>query len=408
MSKVKLFHNSHPVDLYLPNAGNRKISLTDYITETCPSLVGPKAVYNPTPYLFNGHLQTGYAAFYNHAPTVNAVTYEREFVDTPDGGTFALDWARTKENLKEDETPTLVVLHGLTGGSHESYIRCLLEIVTYPPFNYRAVVMNSRGCANSEIKTPQMYSGGYTDDFRVAIQHIQKRLAPNTPLVGIGFSLGSNVLVKYLGEEGDKTPLKAAISVANPFDFRLSMELLSQSYIGRKIYSPKMAQNLKNTFARHMDIVVKGGKINPDEVMAAQTIQEFDEACTRKMFDYTTVNNYYRDASSCRFIEFVKIPLLCLNALDDPIAAADCIPYDEIKTNPNVVLATTDYGGHLGWFENVKYPTRWMVKPLTEFIVAMFQAYDVRSVQGEHFNAEAVDNKIDDIQSQVEGTPQIA
>lgn len=53
----------------------------------------------------------------------------REFVDTPDGGRIAIDWAPTKENLDKDETPTLVVLHGLTGGSHESYIRCLLEVV---------------------------------------------------------------------------------------------------------------------------------------------------------------------------------------------------------------------------------------------------------------------------------------
>ncbi|KAI9486060.1 MAG: Alpha/Beta hydrolase protein [Benjaminiella poitrasii] len=408
MSQVKLFHNSNPVEICLPNAGNRKIALTDYISETCPSLVGPKAVYNPTPYLFNGHLQTGYASYYNHSPTVNAVTYERELVDTPDGGTFALDWTRTKEDLEKYETPTLVVLHGLTGGSHESYIRCLLEVVTFPPFNYRAVVMNSRGCANSEITTPQMYSGGYTDDLRVAIAYIQKRLPPGTPLVGIGFSLGSNILVKYLGEEGEKTPLKAAISVANPFDFKLSMARLNESYLGRKVYSAKMAQNLKRTFARHMDVLVKGGKINPDEVMAAQTIREFDEACTRKMFDYSTVNQYYQDASSRRLIEDVKIPLLCLNALDDPVATAECIPYDKIEANPNIVLATTDYGGHLGWFENIRYPTRWVVKPLTEFIVAMFQAHDIRKVQDEHLDAEAVDNTIDNIQSQVEGTSQIA
>lgn len=124
---------------------------------------------------------------------------------------------------------------------------------------------------------------------------------------------------------------------------------------------------------RHLDILAKGGKIDPDQVMAARTIREFDDACTRKMFNYTTVNNYYRDASSCRFIEHVKVPLLCMNALDDPIAAAECIPYDEIKINPNVVLATTDTGGHIGWFEHNRNPTRWMVKPLTEFIVAMFQ-----------------------------------
>lgn len=56
--------------------------------------------------------------------------------------------------------------------------------------------MNFRGCADSDIITPQMYNGGYTDDLRTCLTHIQKRLAPNTPLVGIGFSLGSNVLVK--------------------------------------------------------------------------------------------------------------------------------------------------------------------------------------------------------------------
>jgi predicted alpha/beta-fold hydrolase len=119
-------------------------------------------------------------------------------------------------------------------------------------------------------------------------------------------------------------------------------------------------------------MLAKSGKVIPEEVMAAKTIREFDDACTRKMFNYTTVNNYYRDASSCRFIEHVKIPLLCMNALDDPIAAASCIPYDEIKINPYIVLATTDYGGHLGWFEHTRKPTRWMVKPLSEFIVAMF------------------------------------
>jgi hypothetical protein len=74
MSKVKLFHHSDPVKI---KTGDRDISLTEYIAESCPSLVGPKAVYHPTSYLFNGHLQTGYAAYYNHVPTVNAVHYER-------------------------------------------------------------------------------------------------------------------------------------------------------------------------------------------------------------------------------------------------------------------------------------------------------------------------------------------
>lgn len=74
MSKVKLFHHSDPVKI---KVDNRDIALTEYIAETCPSLIGPEAVYRPTSYLFNGHLQTGYAAYYNYAPTVNAVHYGR-------------------------------------------------------------------------------------------------------------------------------------------------------------------------------------------------------------------------------------------------------------------------------------------------------------------------------------------
>ncbi|OBZ89130.1 hypothetical protein A0J61_02831 [Choanephora cucurbitarum] len=399
MSRVKLFHSEDPIKLALPNADNRVVSLTDFIAESCPSLVGPEAVYHPTTYLFNGHLQTGYAAYYNYAPTVNAVHYEREIIHTPDGGAVALDWAPTKEGLEKDQTPTLVVLHGLTGGSHESYIRCLLEVLTFPPFNYRAVVMNCRGCADSELASPQMYSGGYTDDLRVALKHIQKRLAPGTPLVGIGFSLGSNILVKYLGEERENTPFKAAVSVANPFDFKSAMERLHSTYIGRKVYSTAMANNLKKTYFRHKDIITKGGKVDNEKIMAAQTIRDFDDACTRRMFGFSTVDNYYRDASSCRFVEHVKVPLLCMNALDDPIASAECIPYDEIKVNPHVVLATTDYGGHLGWFENNKNPTRWMVKPLAEFITAMFQAYDIRQAKGESLDTKTVDDKIEDVQS---------
>lgn len=77
MSSVKLFHHPNPVSISLKQAGNTSIPLTEYIAQKCPSLVGPKAYYSPTPYLFNGHLQTGYAAYYNGAGTKNDVCYER-------------------------------------------------------------------------------------------------------------------------------------------------------------------------------------------------------------------------------------------------------------------------------------------------------------------------------------------
>ncbi|KAI8584065.1 hypothetical protein K450DRAFT_221313 [Umbelopsis ramanniana AG] len=394
MSSVQLHHSDHPVSIKPVNTG-AEISLVDYLAKKCPSLVGPNAFFRPTLFLPNGHLQTFWAAYYNATETHNKVEYERQHVATEDGGTFTLDWAPPFSEMPVDNTPTLVVLHGLTGGSHESYIRSLLAVVTKAPFNYRAVVFNARGCANSELKTPRLFNGARTDDLRTALIAVQEKLGTSTPLVGIGFSLGSNILVKYLGEEGDKTPLIAGVSVGNPFDFLNSSMHLERSWFRKTIYSGTMAGNLKRAFNRHATMLSKDPSVDAEKVQNAQTIREFDDLVTRPMGGYDTVNDYYRDASSSVKVKKVRVPLLCFNAMDDPISPAESIPYDEIKINPNVVLATTQHGGHLGWFEGNWSPTRWIVKPLTEFIVAMFEAYDEREAARENqLTPQAVDDAV--------------
>ncbi|KAI9300874.1 Alpha/Beta hydrolase protein [Cunninghamella echinulata] len=365
---VKLFHGSNSIKVATDKASS--IPLPEYILANCPSLDGSKTTYYPTPYLFNGHLQTGYASIYKEKS--QHFTYEREILPLEDGGQVSLDWTITESKPKKDQdnTPILVVLHGLTGGSHESYVHGLLEKIIQPPYNLRGVVMNARGCGDTEVMTPRLFTGAWTSDIRYALHHIKKHLAPGTPMIGIGFSLGSNVLVKYLGEEKENTPLHAAISVGNPFDFLASNMSLEASYFRRNIYSKTMANSLKRLYERH-PIMKKHPDVDPEKVYAANTIREFDIACTSKVFGYTTVNNYYRDASSSRFIEHVRIPLLCVNALDDPISPLTSIPWDEISINPYAVLATTDYGGHLGWFTGTLSPSRWIDQPLAEFVYAM-------------------------------------
>ncbi|CAG8765068.1 1445_t:CDS:2, partial [Ambispora leptoticha] len=172
----------------------KKISLFEHIAKTCPSLVGNDAKFYPTIWLPNGHFQTAYAAYakFDH---IHHIEYERNLIPTPDGGQFSLDWTPTLAEKPFDDTPTIVVLHGLTGGSHESYIRCVLEVLTKPPHNYRAVVFNNRGCAKSQLLSPQLYCAAYTDDLRIALEYIQKCI-PKAKLFAIGFSLGANILLK--------------------------------------------------------------------------------------------------------------------------------------------------------------------------------------------------------------------
>jgi uncharacterized protein len=95
-------------------------------------------------------------------------------------------------------------------GSTEAYARAVVAPATAPVsdggLGYRAVVMNFRGCAGTPITSPQLYSAGHTEDIQQAVWYI-RNLYPKAPLVGLGFSLGANVLTRYLAEEGENARL---------------------------------------------------------------------------------------------------------------------------------------------------------------------------------------------------------
>ncbi|KAF9993508.1 hypothetical protein BGZ80_002293 [Entomortierella chlamydospora] len=375
-SPVVLSYNDNPVSIRLYNKKNGRIrseNFVEYIKSRCPSLFDPtkRAAFKPTLWMTNGHLQTAYAAFVGFE-NVYRIDYERELLSTPDGGTVAIDWAPSFEKKPVDDTPTLVFLHGLTGGSHESYIRALAEVMMRD-HGYRCAVFNARACADSPLTSAQLYCGAYTDDLRLVVKHIRKTL-PEAKLVGVGFSLGANILMKYMGEEGDKTELMAAMSVGNPFDLLGTCYNMERGYLQRKIYSPTMGASLKRIFFKHTNMFVNSKIVNLEEVKRAITIRQFDESVTRRVFGYRTVHEYYRMGSSSQHILDIKRPFLCLSALDDPIAVEWCIPRDEITENPYGLLATTSHGGHLGWFQGFFSQDRWCTKPLEEFCVAMFEA----------------------------------
>ncbi|ORX62721.1 AB-hydrolase YheT [Hesseltinella vesiculosa] len=365
MTNVQLVHGEKTAAL--PDG----TTLLDLIQEKCPHLHGPDARYKATSYLFNGHLQTGYASMYKGTPEMDLISYDRQYLPFEDGGAVALDYFPALNAEEVIDKPMVVFLHGLTGGSHESYIRGVIDKLTDVADQYQTVVINNRGCGFSELRTDQLYSGIYTEDVRRAFTYLHGRLKPGVPMIAIGFSLGANILCNYLGQEGDRTPVSAAISVANPFDFTKTAHCLESSTFHRNVYSSAMATNLKNLYQRHEALLSKNPKIDNEQILLASTLREFDDACTRRMFDYPSVDAYYEDASSDQRIGNVRIPLLCLNALDDPIAHHSALPFRQVKENPNVVLALTSQGGHIGWFEYFVSPTRWVTKPIVEFIAAI-------------------------------------
>ncbi|OSD01613.1 AB-hydrolase YheT [Trametes coccinea BRFM310] len=383
----KLYFATAPATVAVKNAASskaiEKVSLRDFVRFRCPSLLKE---FRPAWWLRSGHLQTAYCVVGDFSK-IDKVEYDRKLMRTLDGGTIGIDLTPpAQERTLKDDTPIIVVLHGLTGGSHESYVRSILAPACTPVeqggLGYRGIVVNFRGCAGVPLTSPQLYSALHTDDIRVAVLHISK-MYPRAPLIGVGFSLGANVLTRYLAEEGEKSRLVAGCALACPWDLVASSDHLESHFFHKNVYSRGMAQNLKKVIARHLEALSKF----PDSLawQAAKAVSarksmslvEFDDTVTRVCggssppFPFPSARDYYTAASSHKMLKDIRVPFLALNSKDDPIVSS--IPVG-VADNGWVVLALTEGGGHLGWFEAGKRfgeLERWVRKPVLEWIRAV-------------------------------------
>jgi len=227
--------------------------------------------YRPSWWLPGGHVQTLYVVSGNFEK-IDQILYERTLLRTPDGGTLGLDMTPTTDQDPSlpDDTPIIVVQHGLTGGSHESYVRSVLVHACAPKsqggLGYRGIVINFRGCANVPVTSWQFYSAGHTDDLRCGLLYISHKY-PRAPLIGIGFSLGANVMTRYLGEEGHRSRLQAGIVLACPWDVVKNSIRLETEFIPKTFYAPALGGNLIALIRSHVGTL---RKLPPDDRLAPQ------------------------------------------------------------------------------------------------------------------------------------------
>lgn len=374
----ELHHSTHTVGLRTHSNG--VVPLSSFATPLIPPYYG-------NPLLFNGHLQTAWTVTKFGDPfTIHYA--RRHFVHPVDGGHFAVDFVvpafpesespddlpvRTRHMAPEDRAahdkgtedtrPMLVALHGLSGGSHEVYLRAMLHGLLAGPGGdeWEACVINARGCAMSSISSKQLFNARWTADLREVVKFLRKTF-PNRPLYAIGFSLGANILTNYLGEEGESCGLVAAVVCSNPWQLDVSHKALMRSWVGKEVYSKVMAANMRRLFESHIDQLSLDERIDVEAVRNSVYLHEFDREITAKVFGYPTVGAYYRDASSTDKLLKVRVPMLVVHAKDDPIAVEEAVPYDEAKANPYVFMVVTEGGGHLSWFETGG--GRWFAKPV--------------------------------------------
>ncbi|CAK4213604.1 unnamed protein product [Aphanomyces euteiches] len=365
----RTLHALHPaVAAVRPSLVYKATPDNEAIIDKCPALDGH---FHPTWFLFNGHLQTVRVGRGGRAPSVS---YKRQLVRMSNGGTVSIDWAippGCTDLGYEHDHPTIIMLHGLAGDSQNNYIRSAATKLLRD--GWRVVVMNARGCGNTPVTSPQFLSASFTEDIREVVALLRKDYVPTAPLVGVGFSMGSNVLVKFVGEEGASCLLTEAASIGNVFDLNNNLKHMNTLFY-YYLYNISISKTIIRLFFQKQFENEPG--IDIDHVRAAKTAWQFDDRLTRHVLGYASVEEYYRDASSrhCTVIGSmakvdlvvdiprVRIPLLCLSALDDPVCTHTSIPYRECADNERVILATTARGGHLGYYTSDSFwaqPDMW-------------------------------------------------
>ncbi len=316
------------------------------------------SAFRPPRWLENRHLQTILPSVpwaYAHWPKLR-----REILDLPDGDETAIDW------VVSDDLPTtaplLVILHGLEGSAKSPYTRMLMHAATER--GWHACVMHFRDCGDYSNRLPRRYHAGETNDLR----YFLKLLATSErfgPVAVAGFSLGGNVLLKYLGESADTTPLRAACAVCVPLNLFKCAEALNVGF--SKGYQFYLLRRMKRALIR---------KFNPDTAafdwdaaMKATTFAEFDDVVTAPLHGFDDMADYYERASSARFLSAIERPTLVINALDDPFMTPEVIP-DEGDLSDCVTLEISEFGGHVGFIEGGSplRPSYYLPRRITEFL----------------------------------------
>ncbi|TVU36374.1 hypothetical protein EJB05_18306, partial [Eragrostis curvula] len=336
------------------------------VVSKCRSLHGR---YLATPWLASPHLQTLFLGISGRPPSF---TYKRQLYTVHDGGTVALDWLPASDLegadgfISKDASPPLaVVVPGLTSDSSAAYVKHLVCSMASKGWN--VVVSNHRGLGGVSITSDCFYNGGWTEDIREVINYLHHKY-PKTPLFCVGTSIGANILVKYLGEEGETTPVAGAVSICSPWDLLIGDRFISRKLVQR-LYDKALAIGLKGYAMLHQPVLAR--LANWEGIKKSRSIREFDHHATCIVARFETVDTYYRRCSSASYVGNVSVPLLCINALDDPLCTREAIPWDECRANKNIVLATTPNGGHLAFFQGLTARRLWWVGATSEFLCAL-------------------------------------
>lgn len=304
--------------------------------------------YKPCFLFKNAHINTCFPTLFRK---IN-IEYERERIETPDKDFLDLDW------IKNGNDKVIVLCHGLEGSSKSKYIQGTAKY--FKERGWDILAINYRGCSGHMNKKITFYHMGYIDD----LETILKKTYNYDKVALVGFSLGANLVLNYLGKIGkERSNITCGVAVSPP------CELVSNSVELRKgfnfIYKKYFLKKLKEKV--RLKNKMFPNKINMQLLEKVDDMEDFDNLFTAPLNGFKDAIDYYEKTSSINIIPDIKIKTLILTPLDDPIMSKKCYPIVEANENKYITLEMPKYGGHVG-FASLFSNEYWLEKRIYEYV----------------------------------------
>ena len=291
--------------------------------------------YTPPFYLKNGHLAT---VIPSSLRKVQGVTYDRERIITTDGDFLDLDW------LARDANKLIVISHGLEGNANRPYIKGMAKY--FHQHGWDALAWNCRSCSGEINKKARFYHHGDTEDLAHVVDHALNKHGYNDVVLA-GFSMGGNMTLKYLGEVSEQLPVQvkggAAFSV--PINLASSVTELGKraNSFYRKRFLSKLEKKIREKAQKYPD------QIKMSDFRQIRYFPDFDNLYTAPLHGFENAEDFYYKASAERYMYQIKVPVLLVNAWNDPFLPEECYPVSACKDHKFLYFEAPRYGGHVGF-----------------------------------------------------------
>lgn len=294
-----------------------------------------ESTYRPPALLTNGHLQTIYTSLFRRTPDV---PYERERILTPDDDFLDLDW------LRVGERKVAILSHGLEGNTQRDYMKGMARTLTAGGWDVLA--WNFRGCSGEPNQQLYSYHSGATHDLHTVISHVLENHS-YSEIALIGFSLGGNMTLKYLGERGANVypQIKRAVAFSVPIDLASSGVELAKP--ANRMYMIRFLRYLREKL--EIKQMLFPGEIDLTDYNKIKDFQGFDDRYTAPLHGFRDAQDYWAQSSSKQFLTSITVPTLLINAKNDPFLSEECFPLSEAEQNGNFFLEVPASGGHVGF-----------------------------------------------------------